>query len=159
MRTWDDNRGAINGLWPMAEFTDEERRLWHDDLSQLNQDVLYDAIRNVKRKYESLYPQIKHVREEYRAIDRVRRLATRVVSNGDYREPVVIDKDTNDRIGQELRALVDSATPADIDGTVRIIADKASKLEIEMATAFSLVRYLHERLGNCNGIKFGGTAA
>jgi hypothetical protein len=74
MRTWEENKTAINQLWPMAQFTEEERRLWHDDLSGLDQAVLYDAIRNVKRNNESLYPQLKWLRDEYRHLSRLARV-------------------------------------------------------------------------------------
>lgn len=160
MRTWDDNRQAINGLWPMAQFTEEERRLWHDDLSDLEQAVLYDAIRNVKRSHDSLYPQLKWVRDEYASLDRLRRLQSRAASATSAEPvPVVrIDAESNARMRDELKIVVDMATPADYDDTVKLIADKAAKCQIEMSTAFRLVRYLLERLGMSRGGIIRGAA-
>lgn len=160
MRTWDENRQSINGLWPMAQFTEEERRLWHDDLSGLDQNVLYDAIRNVKRNHESLYPQLKWVRDEYSSLDRLMRVRSRsaAAASGTPVPIVRIDADANARTRDELKIVVDLATPSDFKTTVSLIADKAAECEIEMATAFRLVRYLLERLGMARGGVIRGAA-
>lgn len=148
MRTWDDNKQAINQLWPMAQFTEEERRLWHDDLSGLNQDVLYDAIRNVKRNTESLYPQLKWMRDEYRHLNRLVQYVSKPAAAGsEKREIVNIDKEQNKRYRDQLRILIESASPSDFWPTVDVIADKAAEKRIEMATAYGLVQYAIERLG------------
>lgn len=154
MRTWEDNKTAINQLWPMAQWSDEERRLWTDDLHGLDQVVLYDAIRNVKRSTESLYPQLKWVRDEYRRLEASRKWSVssgRGSSQAEPRVPVVIDKASDARVRDELRALIEVTEPADFQSTVNRIADKAAALEIEMSTAFRLVRYLLDRLGMSNG--------
>lgn len=156
MRTWDENRRAINELWPLLQFTGEEKRLWTDDLSGLDQDLLYDAIRNVKRNNESNYPQIKWVRDEYRSLDRVRKLAARKPVTDEPRQVVRIDADVNARMRDELRIVVEQATLNDKDSVVDLIADKAAKLQIEMQTAFGLVRFLLDRLGLSNGGFLGG---
>jgi len=147
VRTWDENKQAINQLWPMAQFTDEERRLWHDDLSGLNQDVLYDAIRNVKRNNESLYPQLKWLRDEYRHLNRLVQYVNRPSASGEKREIVSIDKCENKRFKDELRMLIECAQPSDFQSTIDVIADKAAEKRIEMATAYGLVQYAIERLG------------
>lgn len=147
MRTWEENKTAINQLWPMAQFTEEERRLWHDDLSGLDQAVLYDAIRNVKRNNESLYPQLKWLRDEYRHLSRLVQYVTRPSPGAEKREVVNIDKDENRRYRDDLRLLIESATPSDFQQTVDVIAEKASQKKIEMATAYGLVQYAIERLG------------
>lgn len=159
MRTWDENRTTINQLWPQCKWTDEERRLWHDDLHGLDQDVLYDAVRNVKRNNESLYPQLKWVRDEYRQLHRLKTFAARkTLQTGEPRQVVKIDKDVDSRMGGELRVVVEMATAADYELTVDLIADKAASLQIELATAFRLCRYLRQRLGIDNGMSFGGAA-
>lgn len=156
-RTWDDNRQAINQLWPMNQLTEEERRLWSDDLSRLNQDMLYDALRNVKRNHDSNYPQIKWIRDEYRTLDRLASLKSRRPASAEAKVPVIIDTDAEARMRDDLKVMIETATPADKDATVDMIADKAGKCEISMATAFRLVRYLLERLGLSNGMRFGGS--
>lgn len=158
MRTWDENRQAINQLWPLMTFTDEEKRLWHDDLAGLNQDVLYDAIRNVKRSNDSNYPHIKWVRDEYRGLERLSKFAGRKTADGEPRQIVQIDAEQNAKMRDELKVAIECATAADFESTVRLIADKAAAYKIEMATAFRLVRYLLERLGMANGNVYGGAA-
>jgi hypothetical protein len=147
VRTWDENKQAINQLWPMAQFTEEERRLWHDDLSGLDQGVLYDAIRNVKRNTESLYPQLKSMRDEYRHLNRLVQYVNRPTASGEKREIVNIDKEEDKRFRDELRILIESAQPSDFWPTIDVVANKAAEKKIEMATAYGLVRYAIERLG------------
>lgn len=157
MRTWDQNRAAINQLWPMAQFTDEEKRLWNEDLCRLDQVVLYDAIRNVKRTRDSLYPQLPWVMTEYRDLMRVRR-ATERKPAGERHTPVVIDSDSDKQVGRDLRAVVEMATRETYTETVDMIADAAARLKIEMKTAYGLVLYLLKRLGMDRGNALGGEA-
>ena len=158
MRTWDDNRQAINQLWPLMTLTEEEKRLWRDDLSSLDQPVLYDAIRNVKRNNDSNYPQLKWIRDEYRALDRIRNFSNRRSSAGEPRQIVNIDSAENARMRDELKIAIELATRADYQSTVDLIADKASQHKVELSTAYRLVRYLNERLGMNDGGHLGGTA-
>jgi hypothetical protein len=157
VRTWDQNRAAINQLWPMAQFTDEEKRLWNEDLCRLDQVVLYDAIRNVKRTRDSLYPQLTWVMTEYRDLMRVRR-ATERKPAGERHTPVVIDRDSDQQVGRDLRAVVEMATRETYGETVDMIADAAGRLKIEMKTAYGLVLYLLKRLGMDRGNALGGEA-
>jgi len=153
VRTWDDNKRAINQLWPKAEFTDEERRLWHDDLSGLNQDVLYDAIRNVKRANDTLYPQLKWFRDEYRHLERLRRFADgRQVKGSDQpREIVDIDPAMDARMAADLRDVIDTLTPSQWQEGVDLIAQKAHDKKIELGTGCKLGHYLNDRLGMSGG--------
>ena len=157
MRTWDDNRTAINQLWPMAQFTEEEKRLWSEDLSRLDQIVLYDAIRNVKRTHDSLYPQLPWVLNEYRHVMRARKAAERKPVT-ERHQPVVIDKSSDMQVGRDLKAVVEMATRETFDETRDMIADAAARLKIEMKTAYGLVLYLLKRLGMSRGNALGGDA-
>lgn len=157
MRTWDQNRAAINQLWPHCKWTDEERVLWHDDLHRLDQVVLYDAIKNVKRNNESMYPQLKWVREEYRQLHRLKTFSeNKRLATTEPRQLVNIDEAADAAMREELKAVVEMTTPAEFRGTVDLIADKAARLQIKMATAFRLVSYLLRRLGMDNGNAMGG---
>jgi hypothetical protein len=152
VRTWDENKTAINQLWPLAQFTDEEKRLWNDDLSGMDQIVLYDAIRNAKRNHDSLYPQIKWIRDEYRTLSRIASLISgRRAAPGEPRQRVHIDANVDRKTEDELRAVVEITTASEFESTRDLIADKASQLKIEMATAYRLVRYLLQRLGMSRG--------
>jgi hypothetical protein len=159
MRTWDQNRAAINQLWPQCVWTDEERRLWHDDLHRLDQDVLYDSIKNVKRNNESMYPQLKWVRDEYRHLYRLKTFSEKKrLQQSEPRQAVRIDKSEDAAMREELKVVVEMTTPAEFQSTVDLIADKAARLKIEMSTAFRLVSYLLRRLGMDNGNAIGGAA-
>ena len=153
MRTWDDNKRAINQLWPKAEFTDEERRLWNDDLSGLNQDVLYDAIRNVKRANDTLYPQLKWFRDEYRHLERLRRFADgRQVKGSDQpREIVDIDPAVDAKMAADLRDVIDTLTPSQWQEGLDLIKQKAGENKLELGTACKLGHYLNDRLGMSGG--------
>jgi hypothetical protein len=152
VRTWEQNKTAINQLWPQCQWTDEERRLWSDDLSSVDQDVLFDAARNVKRNNDTLYPQLKWFREEYRALKRLK----------DARNPsrpssvprparVVIAAELEERTKADLMLVVDDATVESHRDVIKIISDKAAKEQIYMHTAYRLVSYLLQRLGLDNG--------
>lgn len=158
MKTWETNRQAINQLWPLMEFTPEEKKLWHDDLSGLDQVVLYDAIRNVKRNNDSNYPHLKWVRDEYRALDRLRNVRRPGASSTEPRKVVHIDADKNAQMRDELKLAIEAATQSDYKFTVDLIADKAAECEIEMATAIRLVNYLNGRLGLARGGRIGDAA-
>lgn len=152
MRTWDDNRVAMNQLWPQCQWTEEERKLMHDDLEPLDQAVLYDAIRNVKRNNDTLYPQLKWFRDEYRSLSRMKTLQERRANQiGEPRQVVHIDKRDDERMASDLRAYIDECTPGQWREAVEFIADKAASLKVELATAFRLCRYLNERLGMAQG--------
>lgn len=153
MRTWDENRTAINQLWPKCEWTEEERKLMHADLGSLNQELLYDAIRNVKRNNDTLYPQLKWFRDEYRNLERLRRFQeTRNVKGSDAeREVTRIDKATDEKMAADIRSVIETLTPSQWREGVELIADKAYAKQIELATGYRLGRYLNERLGMSQG--------
>jgi hypothetical protein len=152
VRTWQDNRTAINQLWPQCQWTDEERRLWSDDLSSLDQDVLYDATRNVKRNNDTLYPQLKWFREEYRSLKRLRDARN---PNRPSSEPrparVDIAAELDERTKADLMLVVEDATVENHREVVDLIAEKAGNLQIRLHTAYRLVSYLLQRLGLDNG--------
>lgn len=118
-RTWQQNSDAINGLWPQCQWTDEEIDLWRSDLAGLDQDVLFEAIREVKRSKESLYPQLVWVLTAYRTLSAARRAADRVAAprepaySGDRLE---IDPAESRRLAAEIAADIDAAGPGDVDG-------------------------------------------
>lgn len=150
MRTWDENRDVINQFWP-TEWNPEETKLMREDLSPLNQDVLYDAIRNVKRKHDTPFVHLKWITDEYRQLDRVRRLQSRSSLRQEPREIVEIDEAQDLAAREQLREWIDTLTPSQWSEGVAVISDKAANKEICLATGFRLGRYLNERLGMSNG--------
>jgi hypothetical protein len=124
-RTWEQNRDAINGLWPMAVWTPEEADLWRADLSGLDHDVLFDALREVKRSRESMYPQLAWVHAAYREIMSARRAARRAAERGPgagapaYSTPrMQLDPARERRARAELESLLEQTEPAGL-GAVR----------------------------------------
>jgi hypothetical protein len=146
-RTWEDNRAAINQLWPASTFTEEERRLWSDDLSGKDQAILYDAIRNAKRGHDSVYPQLKWVLDEYRELARLRRDALdRKRSPGERKVLITISTDEDRQIAGEFIAWIDEAQPSDYQLIYDAIFATDSFNKTSATTAFRLVEYAKKRL-------------
>jgi len=146
-RTWDDNRNVINQLWPVMEFTAEERRLWHDDLHGLDQSMLYDALRNVKRRHESLYPQLKWVLDAYRELSTLRRAAVKAsASKVERKISYSWDDATDKRMAREYVEWIDRASPDEY----RQIHDDIFEMEhfrkMKSPTVIKLICYAKERL-------------
>lgn len=151
MRTWDENRRAISELWPLMEWTAEEKKLWIDDLSVLDQSLLYDAIRNVKRNNDTNYPQLKWIREEYRTLSRLSQAAVRSGKPPEPRELQKVDAADDERYRAELMEVIRMASPADFEMIRDLISDKAAQVKIEMATALRLINFLLQRTGRAQG--------
>ena len=162
MRTWDENKEAMNQLWPTHEWTNEERKLVCDDLKPLNQDVLYDAIRNAKRKHDTPFVHLKWLLDEYAFLLLLRKrsaaYAQALPAEPDPRQVVKIDAGENSRMRSELQTVIENATAGDYQSIVDLIADQAAKCKMEMSTAFGLITYLQQRLGMNNGGRIGDAA-
>jgi hypothetical protein len=144
VRTWSDNKQTINQLWPTCSFTDEEKRLWHDDLGSLDQDVLYDAIRNVKRSRDTQWPQLKWMLDAYRELSHAKRQATRHYTKAEERCGVEINEDENSRLADDFVAYIDTATPADCPAIIDMVLDKLPKMHSR--TALRVITYAKKRL-------------
>lgn len=144
MRTWDENRNAINQLWPMAKLTDEERRIWHEDLAGLDQVTLYDAVREVKRTRDTLYPQLKWVLDSYRELSAARRKALRPSVDGGKRLDLSIDDQVDARLADELVALIDVSAGADFPSVEKLVLDKLPKMHAK--TSIRVLTYARRRL-------------
>jgi hypothetical protein len=144
MRTWDDNRTAINQLWPQCQWTEEERRLWKEDLSNLDQAVLYDALRNVKRTRDTLYPQLKWILDEYHQLSWARRRAAKQKTPTEKKLNITIDSEEDRRLHEDLVALIDMSEPADFDAVEERILDSLPKMHSR--TALRCIGYARLRL-------------
>ena len=56
--TWERNKTRINQLWPDVNWQHAEKELWHEELSELNQNWLTEAIKNVAKTYSSPKPKL-----------------------------------------------------------------------------------------------------
>ena len=144
MRTWEDNKTSINQLWPTCSFTDEEKRLWHDDLSAMDQDVLYDAIRNVKRSRDTQWPQLKWMLDAYRDLFNAKRQATKRPAVTEPRCGVDVDEDENGRLANDFVAYIDSASPSECPDIIDMVLDKLPKMHSK--TALRVINYAKKRL-------------
>jgi hypothetical protein len=145
VRTWDSNRETINDLWPVVEFRAEERKLWHDDLSSLDQDLLYDALRNVKRQRESPWPQLAWVLSAYRELDAARRAITKrtKIETGPKLKLDITDEE-DARLADEFTFVIDKATPTEFENIRHMILEKLDRLK--SLTASRLIQYARRRL-------------
>lgn len=169
MRTWEDNRSAINQLWPQCQWSEEERRLLKDDLSGLDQDVLYDALRNVKRSRDSLYPQLPWMLQAYRELFASKRAALKAQpSKAEPRLKVDVKDDEDKRLAADFVTYIDSAQPSEFESVETMVLDNLPKML--NATAYRVLMYARKRLlgqeamfgkvnseGDVQPIKFGAT--
>lgn len=144
MRTWEDNKTAINQLWPMVQFTEEEKRLWREDLGSLDQDVLYDAIRNVKRGRDTLYPQLKWMLDGYRELFSLRRRALRQTGDKHEKLDLNISAEEDKRLATDFIAVIDGASPDQYESIENMVLDKLPRMNA--ATALRVLMYAKKRL-------------
>ena len=144
MRTWDQNKSAINQLWPTCTFTDEEKRLWGDDLSCLDQELLYDAIRNVKRTRDTQWPQLKWMLDAYRELSHARKQAKTHSKAPEPRVGVSVNEDENSRLADEFIAYIEAAAPTDCPKIIEMVLDKLPKMHSR--TAMRVINYAKKRL-------------
>ena len=144
MRTWEQNKTTINQLWPTCSFTDEEKRLWGDDLGSLDQDVLYDAIRNVKRTRDTQWPQLKWMLDAYRELGHAKRQAKTHSKQPEPRVGVNVNEDENSRLADDFVAYIDSAAPSDYPAIFDMVLDRLPKMHSR--TALRVINYAKKRL-------------
>jgi hypothetical protein len=144
VRTWEQNKTTINQLWPTCSFTDEEKRLWGDDLGSLDQDVLYDAIRNVKRTRDTQWPQLKWMLDAYRELSHAKRQAKTHGKPPEPRVGVNINEDENSRLADDFVAYIESAAPSDYQDIHDRVLDKLTKMHSR--TALRVIAYAKKRL-------------
>lgn len=144
MRTWEDNKTAINQLWPMVQFTEEEKRLWREDLSNLDQDVLYDAIRNVKRGHDTLYPQLKWMLDGYRELFALKRRALRQTGEKHQKLDLNISADEDKQLARDFIAVIDAASPDEYKDIETMVLDKLPRMHA--STALRVLMYAKKRL-------------
>lgn len=151
MKTWDENRASINQLWPTFVFTDAEKQLWHDDLGGLDQDLLYAAIRNVKRTRDTQWPQLKWMLDAYRELAHLKRQAKTHWVKADPNQVKAlprfgtdVNEDENSRLADDFIAYIESAAPSDFEDINERVLDKLPKMHSR--TAMRVINYAKKRL-------------
>lgn len=80
--TIHDSMGLAEQLWPNANWTAALKELWIGVLKDLRQDILADAMREVRAEYTSREPELKWVRAKYGALYEQRHPLIRTRENG-----------------------------------------------------------------------------
>lgn len=146
MRTWEENAAAINQFWP-TQWTQEEKKLLHDDLSSLDQPMLYDAIRNTKRCHDTPFVHLKWILDEYRSLDLARKHAMKSAKVKIAAEPklrLVIDEDADKGLVKDFLNCIDSAEPSQFLEIETLVLDKLPKMNAD--SAVRVISYARARL-------------
>jgi hypothetical protein len=157
-RTWEQNRTALNQLWPTWKVTDEERSLWSDDLSPLDQDVLYDAIRNVKRTHDAPWPQLKWVLDAFRDLDYQRKQLTRRYVKAEPKLKVEVDDAKDAKLVEEFKSYIECGTPGEYRDIQDRILDKLPHmhaLSVMRLLRYTTARFFPDRIEMCRVTREG----
>lgn len=143
MRTWDENKEVIHQLWPQHQFTEEEAKLWREDLGSIDQAMLYDAIRNAKRTHDTAWVHLRWIVEEYNALRTARRRATHTIPKGEKLD-LKIDSTESQKLCDQFLTLIDVSQPGDFESIEKRVVDHLDK--IESAAALRVLSYARQRL-------------
>jgi hypothetical protein len=144
VRTWDENRTAINQLWPSHIWSDEELKLVREDLSPLDQDTLYDAIRNAKRHHDTPFVHLKWLLDEYRILDLSKK---RKVTRSAPAEPKLVVNVKDDRdaeLADQFMSQIEECLPVDFSAIEAQVL--RSLPEMHAKTAVRVLTYARARL-------------
>lgn len=145
MRTWEENKELINGLWPQHEFTSEEAQLFSADLERLDQEVLHDAIKNVKRSHDTGWVHLKWFLEEYRQLKRAKGNASGYHKyQGHKKLDLNIDPNENEKLRQQFLILIDASEPKEFSKIQTMVLDALPKMA--SVTALRVLVYARARL-------------
>jgi hypothetical protein len=144
VRTWDENKTAINQLWPSHEWSDEEAKLVREDLSPLDQPTLYDAIRNAKRKHDTPFVHLKWLLDEYRELSSSKRHALKASKPKDPKLQISIDDDLDRKLAADFVAWIDDCDPEHFGEVETRVLDKLPQMH--SLSALKVLSYARSRL-------------
>ncbi len=144
MRTWDENRNAMNQLWPSHIWSDEELKLVREDLSPLDQPTLYDAIRNAKRKHDTPFVHLKWLLDEYRELSSSKRHALKASKPKDPKLQIIIDDDLDRKLAADFVAWIDDCDPEHFGEVETMVLDKLPQMH--SLSALKVLSYARSRL-------------
>jgi hypothetical protein len=144
VRTWDENKTAINQLWPSHEWSDEEAKLVREDLSPLDQPTLYDAIRNAKRKHDTPFVHLKWLLDEYRELSSSKRHALKASKPKDPKLQISIDDDLDRKLAADFVAWIDDCDPEHFGEVETMVLDKLPQMH--SLSALKVLSYARSRL-------------
>ena len=143
MRTWDENKNVINQFWP-TEWNPEETKLMREDLSPLDQDTLYDAIRNVKRKHDTPFVHLKWILDEYRSLCLAKKHASKSNKPKEPKLDIKVDDARDQELCDEFVAWIDGCQPQQFQEVETAVLDRLP--EMHGASAFRVLGYARARL-------------
>jgi hypothetical protein len=144
VRTWEENKTAINQLWPSHEWSDEEAKLVREDLSPLDQPTLYDAIRNAKRKHDTPFVHLKWLLDEYRELSSSKRHALKASKPKDPKLEISIDDDLDRRLAADFVSWIDDCDPEHFGDVETKVLDKLPQMH--SLSAVKVLSYARSRL-------------
>lgn len=144
MRTWEENKTAINQLWPTHAWSDEEAKLVREDLSPLDQPTLYDAIRNAKRKHDTPFVHLKWLLDEYRELSAVKNHASKFNRPRADKLNIVVDDEKDRKHRQDFIAYIDGCDPQHFKDLETRVLDKLP--EMHNISAHKVLMYARARL-------------
>lgn len=136
MRTWNDNKDVINQLWP-TQWNPEEWKLIHEDLSPLDQAILYDAIRNAKRKHDTPFVHLKWLLDEYRELAAARKQAIKATKPKDPKLQIEVNDEQDRKLSAEFVTWIDICEPKNFPEVEAKVLDYLPKMH-----AISVIKIL-----------------
>jgi hypothetical protein len=144
VRTWEENKTAINQLWPSHEWSEEEAKLVREDLSPLDQPTLYDAIRNAKRKHDTPFVHLKWLLDEYRELSSSKRHALKASKPKDPKLQISIDDDLDRKLAADFVSWIDDCDPEHFGEVETMVLDKLPQMH--SLSALKVLSYARSRL-------------
>ena len=120
-RTVEEVRSKFAEYWPKADIPEAVKCLWRDKLRNLNNNVLWEALDEVRVKYASQTPQIKWVLDAYHEIYRARYMN---FSSSSVSESERAAEEEHDRQCREFGDRVKADLDRMSEDELRAVADK-----------------------------------
>lgn len=148
MRTYDDNVEVINELWQSFAPTHELRQLFRERLEKLDQNVLYEAIKQAKVDNDGPWPAIKWFTSAYNEIKR-KQLQSAPHKPSQYVRNIIPDVDVaeENRLVSEFCAAIEGCNDEGFIGLREMILDKYDAHLLSSLNAHRLCRQLLVHLG------------
>jgi hypothetical protein len=149
MRTYEDNVETINELWQTFMPTHELKQLFREQLSKLNQDVLYLSIKRAKVDNEGPWPAIKWFTTAYADVQRklreageVREVAYKPIKNTLPK----VDGDAEAKLVSDFRLAIQDCGDQGFVALHDMIVDRVGRCEIGLANGARLCNELREHV-------------
>ena len=120
-RTVEEVRSKFADYWPKADIPEAVKFLWREKLRNLNNNVLWEALDEVRVKYASQTPQIKWVLDAYDTIYRGRYMN---FSSSSVSESERLIEEEHDRQCREFGDRVEADLAGISEDELRAVADK-----------------------------------